>query len=214
MKGQENGQVFGLFRNHAALLAVDHGNGGAPVALAGNIPVAQAELGFLLSLSEGFELFGDEFLGLQAGRAVVFAGIDENAGLGVGFGPFVRVVGHPVRADDLDDGEMVFAGEVEVSLVVGRDAHDRARAVGGNDEVAEPDGHAPACQGMQCVGTGENAFLLERVGLALNAVHVAHVIDEGRDGGLVRASLDEPGREWMFGGHNNEGSAEQGIRAL
>ena len=108
---------------------------------------------------------------------------------------------------------MVFAGEVEVSLVVGRDAHDRARAVGGNDEVAEPDGHAPACQGMQCVGTGENAFLLERVGLALNAVHVAHVIDEGRDGGLVRASLDEPGREWMFGGHNNEGSAEQGIRA-
>lgn len=86
MQGQENGQVFGLFRNHAALLAVDHGNGGAPVALAGNIPVAQAELGFLLSLSEGFELFGDEFLGLQAGRAVVFAGIDENAGLGVGFG--------------------------------------------------------------------------------------------------------------------------------
>src|SRR5690606_12992259 len=56
--GQHHGQVFFGHGHRAAAVAVDDGDGRAPVALARNAPVAQAPGGLLLAQALGDEQFG------------------------------------------------------------------------------------------------------------------------------------------------------------
>ena len=79
IQGQEHGQVLFLLGHHAALVAVDDRDGGAPVTLARDVPVTQAELRGGLALAFLFQTFGHGLLAVGVGHAVEVAGIDHHA---------------------------------------------------------------------------------------------------------------------------------------
>ncbi len=121
--GQLDGQVLVGDRDVPAVLTVDDGDGGAPVALAGDEPVPQAVGRRRL----GGVVVQQPVAGGGARQAVVLAAGGQHSVLGErGLGQ-VR----PAAVDGFDhlfDGEVVFRGEGVVALVVRGHAHDRARA--------------------------------------------------------------------------------------
>jgi hypothetical protein len=77
--GQDDRQLVVGHRHVAAGLAMDDRDRAAPVALAGNAPVAQAELHLLVAEVLGGEVGGDGVDGGFVAQAVVLAGIDQLA---------------------------------------------------------------------------------------------------------------------------------------
>ena len=139
--GQDDGQLLGGYRDVAAGVAVDNRNRAAPVALAGNAPVAQAVLGFGFAGAECVQFGADGVEGSLKVQAVEFAAVDQ-AGAFFGAVPFVpvfRVVGlRFVQFDYLLDGQAEFVGELEIALVVGGHGHHRAVAVAPQYIVCHP----------------------------------------------------------------------------
>ena len=159
---QRHRQVLLRHRHHAACLAMDDRDRAAPVALARDAPVAQAEVDLALGhrpiaararfssrLATSSFASGDR-------HAVEEARIDHAAVAvigGVGDDERLRVLAR--RADHRRVAEAVFVDEVEVALVVRRAAEDRAGAVIHQDEVGDIDRqlprriermHAPGCR--------------------------------------------------------------------
>ncbi len=157
LERQHHGQVLFGNRHDAAFVAMDRGDGIAPVALARDEPVAQAELDLAATAAHGLEVGYDSrfaFRMLAARHAGVRAGLHEDA-LGI-----ERVVPRHLRAhalgnaadlgierivlgqDDRNDGQIVFAGELEIALIAARRrARVRCRARRG-DRMR----HHPAAQ--------------------------------------------------------------------
>lgn len=80
--GQRHRQLVLGHGHNAAVLAMDSRDGVAPIALAGNEPVAQAELDLATTAAHGFEVGHDGSLALgvlTAAHAGVLAGLDERA---------------------------------------------------------------------------------------------------------------------------------------
>ena len=107
---------------------------------------------------------------------------------------------------------MEFGGEFEVTLVVGGDGHDGARAVAHEHIVGDPDGDFVAVDGIDGEGTGEDAtFFLVQFG----AVEVAL----GGDGGFVFFDSFElfgsgdDGDERMLWREDHVGRAEECVGA-
>ena len=91
--GQAQGQLT-LGQGHpAALVAIDHGDRLAPVALAAEHPVAQLEVDLLVALAVLLEPGVHLVLGILNGQAVQEVGVDERAGGHVGEGLLVEVAG-------------------------------------------------------------------------------------------------------------------------
>ncbi|MNN24516.1 hypothetical protein D3C81_1379510 [compost metagenome] len=110
----------------------------APVALAADAPVAQTELG-----TRGAQFFLDQrdFDSVEGARevqAVELAGIDQRAVLAVGVLPWRRVAVTGAGAHHGFDRQVVFVGEFEIALVVGRNRHDRTVAVMHQHVVGDP----------------------------------------------------------------------------
>src|SRR5690606_3588705 len=128
--GQFDRQVLVLLWNHPALLAVEHRDRRAPVALARDAPVLQAVLDRALTDATAAGHLGQLRASLVGRQAVVLAGIDQHTirlrrcGQDIG-GCGVAVL----RTDDDRDGQTVLPRELEVALVVTGNAHDRAGAV-------------------------------------------------------------------------------------
>jgi hypothetical protein len=144
----------------AVLGAVDDGNGRAPVPLAGDAPVAEAENDFaaakILFLGEGRH-FDDGFVGREA---VERAGIDELAALVLVEGDGHFFFNHRFAFARLDydaHGQAIFSAKLEVALVVGRHGHDSSGAVFHEHEVADPDGDFFTAEGVGGVASGEEA---------------------------------------------------------
>src|ERR1044072_5510866 len=81
-------------------------------------------------------------------------------------------------------GPAVLPRDREVALVVPGHGHDRARAVAGEDEVADPDRDALAAERIRGMAAGEHAFLLHLARLSGPAVLPAQALD-----GLSRRPL-------------------------
>src|ERR1700722_1846787 len=125
------------------LRAINDGNRSAPVPLAGDAPIAQAEDDFAapktLFLGESRH-FDDGFAGREA---VERARIDQLAVL-----VLVEGGGHfffderfaPAGLDDNAYRKAIFPAELEVALVVRGHGHDGSRAVFQEHEIADPDG--------------------------------------------------------------------------
>ena len=115
-------------RHIAAVGAVDDRNRLAPVALAGEYPVAQLVVHRLLAHAHLFDDMGRFLLQHRGLHAVPVSGVDHGAaGLGIGLGHIFDFFS--VFCDNLDDRNVKFLRELKVAVVMGRHAHDGSRAV-------------------------------------------------------------------------------------
>ena len=143
-------QVLLRHRHDAAGLAMDDRDRAAPIALARDAPVAQAEIDLTLrhraiAARLAFQPLRDFLLRLRDGHAVEEARIDHRAVAvigGVGDDEGRRILTR--RAHHRHVAEPVFVDEIEVALVVRRAAEDRAGAVIHQDEVGDIDRQLPA----------------------------------------------------------------------
>src|SRR5262249_50977047 len=124
-------------------VAVNDGDGGAPVALAAEAPVLLAVGDRRLAEAALLERLTHPLARLRRAEPGVLARLDEDAVLVEGLGPALDRPEVPSshRADDLLDGEAVGPGELEVAAVVRRHRHQRAGAVVAEHEVGDPDRH-------------------------------------------------------------------------
>ena len=226
--GQAHGQIFLGHGHHAALLAVDSGDGVAPVALAADKPVAQAKLHGALAATHLFQRGHDGCFALgvlTAGHARVGTGLHENALGGVGLRPVhrghhaallvleLRVQRVVLGQNDGDDGQIVLAGELEISLVAAGHGHDGAGAVVGHDVVAHPHGHLLAIDGVHHVATGERAVLLMVALSALDGGHLLGCLNQLHDRRLVFGAFHEAAEQLAFRRQQEEAAAEQRVGA-
>ena len=204
--GEDDGQLVVGHGLDAAGGAMDHRNGRAPVALARNAPILEpvGDGGFAEAVL--FGVGGHFRAAVLAGEAAPFARVLHDAVAGEGFGGLDGEFA--VRgADDGGDRDLVLGAELEVALIVSGNGHDGAGAIAPEDEIADPDGHLGAVEGVDGVVAGEEAFLDEQVGVLAGLV-----VDHGFEGGGEIAGAELFG-EGVFGGEDDAGGAVDGVDA-
>ena len=148
--GKIDRQLLRRHRHDAAVLAVDDRDRAAPVALARDAPVAQAEIDLALGdrpaaahlaleparhlLLRLVDAHAVEEARVDQAAVAVIGGVGDREGRRVGAG----------RADHRRVAEAVFVDEVEVALVVRRAAEDGAGAVFHQDEIGDIDRQRPS----------------------------------------------------------------------
>ncbi len=215
---QHHRQQFRRHRHRLAIVAIDHRNRAAPVALARHAPVAQAEIHLALALA----------LRLQPGRQgierclVVQAiqqrpGIHADALLGVGADAEIdRLFPCPLprapwpRFNHLPNRQPVLGRKFPVALVVTRHRHHRAGAIAHQHEVRGVHRHALAADRVDRVDTQRHALLLHRLDRCLGHRRVAAFLDECRQLGVGFGRL---ARQRVLGRDRHESHAHQGVRA-
>ena len=211
---QHDRQVFLRHEHLATVRAVDDGDRRAPVALARDQPVAQAEVDAALAEAFLLGLIHDAFhRGLDV-HASELSGVDEHT-------VFIRVglrhllelelVVARLQRDDLRD--VVLRREHPVTRVLGRHADDGARAVVGEDVVRDPDLHLLAVEWVDAVSAREDTFLLGLARRALDLALVARALDERLDLLSLRVVLADLVDERMLGSEREERDAVDRIGA-
>ena len=114
------------------------------------------------------------------------------------------------RLDDLHDRQVVALRELEVPLVVGRDAHDRAGPVLHQDVVGDPDRDAGARGRIDHEPARRDAVLFLRLPLDCRASRCVPGVVEHLP--LVRGAGGEPVDERVLGGEEEERGAEDRVR--
>ena len=226
--GQRHRQLILRHGHDAAVLAVDGRDGVAPIALAADEPVAQAELDLATTAAHGLEVGHDGSLAfgvLTAAHAGVLAGLDKRAlgsvsavpvdslgmegidGLAAGLdGSAIVIV-----QNDRHDRQVVLAGKLKVALVAAGNGHDGAGAVVGNDIIGNPHGDLLAVHGVHHVAAGKGTVLLEGALGTLDGRDMLGVLDDLGDGLLVLRALDELVQTGVLGSQDKEGDAKEGV---
>ena len=110
------------------------------------------------------------------------------------------------------DGDVVLLGEIVVSLVVGGHGHHGTCPVGGDDEIADPNGNMLTGQRMNSVASGKHTFLLVHVLDAVKLRHRGHFVVEGFPSCFVLGSCDQGFSQGVFWSEGDKGGPEQRIR--
>ncbi|MNI09594.1 hypothetical protein D3C73_626710 [compost metagenome] len=195
--GQFDRQLVGRDRHHAAGLAMDHRDRAAPIALTADAPVAQAIDGRPLAGSGRFDAADGLGLGGLDVQAVQEVGVEDDAGTGIGLVAHREVVARALGPDDRDHRQVVFAGEVQVALVMRRAGEDGARSVVGQNEVGDPHRDLGPGEGMDDLQPRVPADLLGLFDVGLAGAALAAFGDEGGDLGVRLGQLL---RDRMIGG--------------
>jgi len=162
-------------------VAVDDGDGRAPVALAADAPVAQSPGGLLLADALGGQQFGHLVDRILVAQAVEHAGVDAHALdlVAVAVLPGGGVEGLAVHGHHLLDGDAVLLGEGEVALVVRGHAHHGAVAIGHQHVVADPHLDLRASERVRDEQARGHALLLLRGQFGLGGAALLALVDEG-----------------------------------
>ena len=208
---KNNGQLLLGNRHPAALRAGDHRDGLAPVALAGENPVAQLVIHFLMAptLLDGILLHGrDSFLD---SHAVEEAGIDHDAGIVL---ERKRTLGDIAALNDLDDRQTELRCKVPVSLIVAWNAHDNARAVTHKNIIGDEHRHDLAggrIRDLDALKADAGLVLVEfaafKIGLAGSCLLVSF------DVGPVGDALLPLVQQWMLRGNDGIRHTEERVNA-
>ena len=201
---QAHGQVGHVHRARDVVLVVD-GDGLAPVALAAEGGVAQAEVHPALPGAQLLQFVdgpADGLGHLQALQEALAAdgGVLPLVGLLVDVRPF----------GDGDDGQAEVLREAPVALIAAGHGHDGAGAVAGQHVVAHPDGHVLPGEGMLRVAAGEHAGDAVHLGLAFALAAVLGLLHVG----LHLGALGVGGvlaHQHMLGRQGQEGDAEERV---
>src|SRR5215208_2657630 len=207
---EQDRQVFFRDGDDAALVAEDYGDRGPPVALAADQPVVKPVGNRSLSGAALLEPCRHLLLALGARGAVEPTRVDHRALASVGLYEIFAV---PIRrryhGSDLD---AVLPCELEISLVVTWDGHDRARTVAHQDVVGDVDGDLFSAGRVDRVGPRKYTGLFPRHVGAVDLAHPCGPLDVGADlFGLLRGRYLLDRR--MLRAHNEERGAEERVRA-
>ncbi|MNZ83004.1 hypothetical protein D3C78_1017200 [compost metagenome] len=215
--GQFDRQILFRNRHHAADFAMDDRDRATPVTLAGNAPVAQAEIDLALGLRRvaqhlSRELLHDRLKSVRRIHAVQEAGIDHHAIIGEGGVFDGEACGiRTFRCDDGDDRQAVFAGEIQIALVAGGAAEDRAGAIVHQYEVGDIDRQFPCrVQRVHDLDAGIDTLLFRRFQRCQGGAMAAAFVAELGNRRILRRQFP---RQRMVGGDRQEGCAEQRVRA-
>ena len=191
----------------AAVVAVDDGDGAAPVALAGQEPVAESVVDLPGAVTMVLQPGDSRGFGLGDTQAVQELRVDGRALTHVGLA--VEVVRGANGAHDL---ATVSGGEVPIALVLAGDGHDRPGAVGHQYVVGQEDGDVLAGERVDHPTAGCHSPLVECTlgGLAFDVATSGHRCPESVYGGplVVGGEFVDP---WVFRGDHGERHAERGV---
>ncbi len=112
--------------------------------------------------------------------------------------------------DDHDDRQVIFAGKIEVALVMRGDGHDRAGAVAHQDVIGDPDRDPLTVDRVDCVTASEDAGLFAVGCFTLDVAHQFGFLLIGFD----RAFLFRSGQlshQVMFRRQDHEGGAPERV---
>ncbi len=150
-------------RHHPALLAVQHGNRRAPVALPRNAPVLQPENNFAFAESARFGVRGHFFDRFFGSEPRVRPRIHELAVIRKRRAKrFRRQRLSFVWLHDDRDCQPVLGRKFKVALVMRRNAHHRARSVFHQDEIPHPNRNLFAVEWIAGVPASEKSFFFRR----------------------------------------------------
>ena len=144
--GQDHRQVFCLLGHHAAGIAMHNGDRAAPIPLARQAPIAQAVIGNALAPALRFGKGNRGIHGLLPG------GYIQPSKMICPF-HFFRFGGHkglirnrPIvieRKECINHGQVIFAGEIQIALIMRGAGENRSGAVIHQDEIRDPNGQCP-----------------------------------------------------------------------
>ena len=209
--GQGHRQLLARHRHDAAGTAMDHRDRAAPVALPRDAPVAQPIRGLAAADAEPLEARDDALLGACHVEPVEEAGIDHPAVAQIRLVADREALGIGARRQDHGDHrQAVFAGELEIALVVRRAAEDGAGAVLHEHEVGDVDRQRdPFDQGVLAAEAGIEADLLGALERLLAGGGRGAFGDERREPGVARRERHAQG---VIGRDRHEARAEQRVR--
>ena len=193
--------------------AVEHGDGGAPVALTGDAPVAQTEGGALAAKAFFRGRRGDGGFCLVRSQTGELSGGHQGACSVVGLGHGRRIKGLALGLNDDLDLYVIFLGELEIALVVGRNRHHRAGSVFHEDEIGHVHRQSRAGEGVEAVAAGENPFFF---GFVFRFLPLLFDLDPGHellDRSLLGGARAQRQSQGMLRGDGHEGRAEDGVRS-
>ena len=207
---QANRKLIIWHRHHAAIIAMDEGNGAAPIALARNTPIAQPPIHDTLTGAKLFQLINHASLRRRHAKPIKEARIIRNT--------IFRMcdVAHreacSIRArrqHHRGHGKPIFAREIKVALVMRGAAENRARAIFHQNEIRDPDRVFLPVEGMFYPKARIEAALFCLFDGGFRCAHAAAFGDELGCLGITRPSGSG---QLMFGGNREEGHAKQRIR--
>ena len=195
-------------------ILIIYGKRFAPVALAAEDGVAQAEIDRAVADTHLLNPFNHCFAGILDRHPVNESGIDAHTRLAVeALLPGVRVADFvDRRCDHLPDGQVEMAGEGKVAAVVGGHGHDGAGAVVAQHIVADPDGDAFLGDGVDGERAREDAAHLLDLRLPFTFGAVLGPGDIGLHGLLLLRSGNR-GNHLVFRTEHHERDAENGVGA-
>ena len=182
------------------------GEGFTPVALAAEDRIAQPEVDTGHGEAGGLGLGDGARQGFIAGQAIPVSAVAEH-GLFVGLGTSFDVV----PFENGRDGQVERLGEFPVALVAGRNGHDGACAVAGQDVISDPDRHRFPGQRVHRVGAGEAPGHAAVAGHALPLAAGGGLLLVGRHGGAL-ALCGDGVNEVVFWSEHEEVGSVQGVR--
>ena len=175
------------------MVAVNNWNRRPPVPLSGDSPVAQpivhrpfANSPFLQKPNHGLTSF-------RAWQAIKWAGIYHHPFILIGLCQSLRGEAFLLWLNHDSEGEMIFFGEFEVTLVVGGNSHNRSGAVLKEDEIGHPDGDFLFGQRIDGICTGENPLLFRVGGGSDYPIFRPHPLDEGLNARFALSELQGQG---------------------
>ena len=202
---QQHRQLVIRHRHDATRRAVNYRNGSAPVALAGNAPVFQAEGDCRFAETVLFSVSCHGLAGVCAGHAVPPAGVLHNAVVAICLLHRSGVRQRAIHgADHGYNFDAVLVAKLEVTLVVCRNSHDGPGAVAHQHKACGPHRNPLAIEGIDRVQAGIEA-VFRHVTRALRSPDVDHAP------GLCLQCLAQFCDNLMLQRDNHAGGAAYGV---
>ena len=225
--GQRHRQLILGHGHDAAVLAVDGRDGVAPIALAGNEPVAQTELDLTTTAAHGLEVSHDADSPSEClpprmpvylpdwtsvpSAAWAHSQSTVSAWKVSMVSPLASTAARSSSSRMIGTIGRSYLRQTQVALVAAGNGHDGAGAVVGHDVVGNPHGDLFAVNGVHHVSASKGTVLLESALGTLDGRNVLGVLNDLGDGRLVLRALDELVQTGVLGSQDKEGDAKKGI---